>query len=188
MHWTKQLKQRNKELEAEVKRLSAAGTNDFADLKAAIAEEAVEIDTNKIANAFLNQVCIPFNCREDAFIMEKGESVRVQPFRFTDGSYKVVDRRMVDRILRETQVDAIEWEAEEYDCEDIARKFVTRCADLGLNSIGRVMSWSGGHAFCVAVVISGKDIDFLFIEPQTDQIVDVGKGKYSLDNALIVIS
>ena len=162
--------------------------DNFAGLKEAIAQDAKEFDANTIAQALMNDVCFPLNCREEAFIMEEGRAVRAQPFRFTDGTYKVVSQEMLDQILKETQVDAIEWQSESYDCEDIARKFVTRCVDLGVNSIGRVMSWSGSHAFCIAVIRDGDAIKFVFIEPQTDQYVEAGAGKYSLENALIVIS
>ena len=161
---------------------------DHAGLKSDIAQDAVEVHADVIAQGLLEDVCIAKNCRENAFVMEEGKSVRTQPFRLTDSSYKVVSREMLKRILEETQVDAIKWQAEGYDCEDIARKFVTRCADLGVNSVGRVMSWSGKHAFCIAVVQLGTDIEFVFIEPQTDQIIDAGSGKYDLENALIVIS
>lgn len=191
-HWTKRLKRENARLKEENDKLktnTVSGTvSDQSELMAAIAGDASEVDANTIANALLNKVCVPHNCREDAFVMEKGESVRVQPFRLTDSSYKVVSRSMLERILKETQIDAIVWQESDYDCEDIARKFVTRCVDLGINSVGRVMSWSGNHAFCVAVVKDGNGVDFVFLEPQTDQIVDVLEGKYDLNNALIIIS
>ena len=161
----------------------------FADLKRQIKRDAKVVKADIVANDLLNKVCIPFNCRESAFIMEKGESVRTQPFRLVDSEYNIVSLTTIGRVLKETKVDEIEWTSESYDCDDIARKFVTRCADLGLNSVGRVMSWSGGHAFCVAIVkTGGRDVDFVFIEPQTDEIIEPGKGKYSLENALIVIS
>ena len=95
---------------------------------------------------------------------------------------------MLTRILEETAVDAIQWQAEGYDCEDIARKFVTRCCDLGINSVGRVMAWSGSHAFCVAIVQDGASVDFVFVEPQTDQIVEKFEGMYDISDALIIIS
>ena len=77
-------------------------SEDFSDLKLAIAEDAQNYSANDIANTLLNDVCVKLNCREEAFVMEKGESVRVQPFRLTDGTYKVVSRSMLTRILEET--------------------------------------------------------------------------------------
>lgn len=198
MHWTQRLKRENQQLKARNDRLQKEldsrvkgdllELGPFADLKAAIAKDVREVDANTIANALLNTICIPHNCREDVFIMEEGRSVRGQPFRFTDSTYKVMSRQMLQRVLQETQIDAVEWQQNSYDCEDIARKFVTRCVDLGINSVGRVMSWSGKHAFCVAIVQSGDGVDFVFLEPQTDQIVTRLEGNYDLSNALIVIS
>ena len=160
----------------------------FAGLRQAIDDDSEDVSSADIGNALLNQVCVTMDCRETAFIMEKGESVRTQPFRLTDGTYKVVTRETIERLVKETKVNEIEWTAEEYDCDDIARKFVTRCVDLGLNSVGRVMSWSGKHAFNIAVIREGDGIEFVFIEPQTDEFVVAGVGNYSLENALIIIS
>ena len=162
------------------------------DLKAAIQADVKVYDANVIGQALLHQVIAPREnrkrCRENVMVVESGETVSVQPFRFTDAVYKVVSRDMLKRIIDETKVDAIEWQSEDYDCEDIARKFVTRCCDLGINSIGRVMAWSGGHAFCIAIVQDGASVDFVFIEPQTDQIVTDFTGMYDISDALIIIA
>lgn len=171
---------------------AAAAPPAHEDLKAAIQADLKGYDANVIGQALLHQVIAPREnrkqCRENVMVVESGETVSVQPFRFTDASYKVVSRDMLDRILKETKVDAIEWQSEAYDCEDIARKFVTRCCDLGINSVGRVMAWSGGHAFCIAIVQDGASVDFVFIEPQTDAIVTDFTGMYDISDALIVIA
>ena len=167
---------------------NVSGNDPFEGLKQAIADDAKEVSASDIGNALLNQICIPYKCREDAFIMETGKTVRAQPYRLTDSKFNVVSRDVLERLVSETKVDDIEWTAEEYDCDDIARKFVTRSVDLGLNSVGRVMSWSGGHAFCIAAVQDGNGVKFVFIEPQTDQFIEPGEGNYSLENALIIIA
>lgn len=164
---------------------------EFEEINNLIAQDAVEVGADVVAEALLNDVCVKHGCREKVFIMEKGDFVRAQPFRLTDSQYQVVSKQTIKQILDTTAVDKIDWEAEEYDCDDIARKLVTRCVDLGINSVGRVMSWSGKHAFCIAVV-QGEDtetsIEFVFIEPQTDEIITSLEGKYDLSNALIIIS
>ena len=189
-HWATALKERNAELEAENKRLrgNKGGTTDSTFIMEVIARDTVEVEANTIANTLLNEICIKQNCRENVFIMEEGKGINAQPFRLTDSIYRVVSRQMLNSILEETKVDVIQWQSESYDCEDIARKFVTRCADLGINSIGRVMSWSGQHAFCIAIVQKGDGVEPVFIEPQTDQIITKMEGKYDLKNALIIIS
>ena len=193
-HWTRRLKRENAELKQENQRLKEKQSNapptapDFAELKAAIEADAITVDANTIANMLLNDVCIKHDCRENVFIMEKGESVKGQPFRLTDSAYQVVSREMMQRILKETRVDAIEYEAQDFDCEDFARHLVSRAVSLGVNSWGRVFGWSGHHAFNIAIVQKGDGVEAVFIEAQTDQIVNVFDGKYNLSNALIVIS
>lgn len=162
-------------------------TDNFEGLKASIKADAREVSAATVANALLHQVCIPHNCREETFVMETGESVRTQPFRLTDSVYKLVSLPMLESIIEETKVDSIRWRSESYDCEDIVRKFVTRCVDLGINSVGRVFSWSGGHAFNIGAVHVDGELAFKLIEPQTDRFVEP-QGEYSLENALIIIS
>lgn len=182
---------------AELRKLQAieaeynkgVGARDFSELKQAIKDNAQKVDSGAIGQAILHQVCIPYDCRKDAFVMETGATIRVQPFELTDSTYKVVDREMLARILRETEVDAVKWRAEEEDCEDIARRFVQRCVDLGINSVGRVLSVKGKHAFCVAIIADGHDLEVVFLEPQTDEIVNPKpNSKYDLTNAFMVIA
>lgn len=181
-----ELEQRLKDLGEDTE--SQDDDDQFDILEQDIENEAKTFKAHYVSKLILDEICIKMNCREEAFVMENGTRIRVQPFRLTDSEYKVVTRDMLDRIIRETKVDEIQYEAEEYDCEDIARKFVTRCSDLGINSVGRVFSWSGGHSFCIAIIHDGDDLEIVFIEPQTDEIFMAGKGKYSLENALIIIS
>lgn len=188
-HYATRLKRENRELKAEVERLRDAAPQpstvpDFSELKAAIQDDVEIVSADDIGQLLLNEVCIRLNCRENTFIMEEGRSIKAQPFRLTDSRYKLVSSAMLKRILAETQIDAIQWQQGDYDCEDIARKFVTRCVDLGINSVGRVMSWSGKHAFCIAITQE----DVVFLEPQTDEIVREMTGQYDLSNALIVIA
>lgn len=164
-----------------------APQDDFSELKAAIADNAKEFTSADIGNAMIMNPVIR-TARENAFVMETGKHVKVQPFRLTDSNFKVVSKDMLERILSETKIDAIEYTAESMDCEDFARFFVNKCVSLGINSVGRVFSWTGKHAFCVAVVYTDTGLDFLFIEPQSDEIVEVGEGMYDLENSLIIIS
>lgn len=195
-HWATRLKEKNARLETENQQLREqlgavprqTNASDFSELSEAIRESVRDVDVSEVANLLLNKVCIPLNCREDAFIMETGETVRAQPFRTTDKIYSVPTFEMLQRVLRETQVDAIKWQRETMDCEKIARLFTTRCCDLGIDSVGRVCSWSGGHAFCVAIVFKGENLDVVFIEPQTDEIITELTGKYDLTNAFMLLS
>ena len=173
---------------------ASAGATDatYDTLKAAIAGDVREYDASVLSQALLHEVVAPKDdkqrCREEVMCMETGEMHKMQPFRFTDAKYDVVSREMLDRILKETQVDQIKWVEEKMDCEKIARKFVTLATDLGVDSVGRVKSWSGGHAFCIAAVQDGASVDFVFFEPQNDKIITEFEGNYDMSNALIIIS
>lgn len=162
----------------------------FAELIEAIKADAKMFTADEVAEALMQKVCIPYDSREAVFIMETGEKHRAQPFRLTDSEYMLVTEATMLRVLKETKVDEIEWQAEKYDCEKISKKLVMRCIELGLNSVGRVTAWSGEHAFCIAAVRDGKHgINFMCIEPQTDQIVvPNSEQKYNISNALMILS
>ena len=160
---------------------------DFTELMAAVEEDVKEYSQAVVNTAFYAEVCKKFNCWETVQLRDGGTG-QSYPLRLPDGEYYVPSREMLDRILKETKVDEVEWVKDKEDCEDIARLFVQRCNDIGINSVGRVMAWSGGHAFCVAVVQDGTSVDFVFLEPQTDQIITDMKDMYDISNALIIIS
>ena len=160
---------------------------DFTELQAAVADDIKEYSQSVVNTAFYSEVCKKFNCWETVQLRD-GEKGQSYPLRLPDAKYYVPSRDMLDRILKDTKVDEVEWVKDKEDCEDIARLFVQRCNDIGINSVGRVCAWSGGHAFCVAIVQDGTSVDFVFLEPQTDEIITDMKDMYDITNALIIIS
>ena len=159
----------------------------FAEFRAVVAHDMKEYTQETVNAAFYSEVCKKFNCFETVQL-RNGTTGQSYPLRLPDAKYYVPSRDMLDRILRETKVDEVEWVKDKEDCEDIARLFVQRCNDIGINSVGRVMAWSGGHAFCVAIVQDGTSVDFVFLEPQTDEIITDMSDMYDITNALIIIS
>lgn len=132
---------------------------------------------------------LPRGARFHAFNMETGEVVKVQPFVLTDAHFQIPTRQEFEDQL--AVLDPGVWVEESNDCEDIARKAVQSFHEAGIKSTGRVFSWSGGHAFCVAIVQDDNGIDALFFEPQTKRVLGpdkLGKGNYCLDNVLMIIS
>lgn len=142
-----------------------------------------------VANAIMNHPELR-HARELVMKPETGVMEKMQSFRFTDGTFMVPSRETFERLVRETKIDEVEWVKEVSDCEDICLRFNAKCIELGINSCGRVMSWSGGHCFIIGIVRDGDSIGFAFLEPQTDQFLtdEVGHGQYSLDNCLIIIN
>ena len=175
---------------SEKLKTALAQAETFKNLTVAIEEDVVEYSASDIATALISHPELS-EAREYVMHPETGRVEKMQAFRFTDGTYRVPTREMFQRIVDETKIDEIEWVAEKSDCEDISLRFNARCIELGLNSCGRVMSWSGGHCFIIAVVRDEEGLGFACLEPQTDKILssdELGEGSYSLENCLILIN
>ena len=155
----------------------AAGPDPFKELRAAVKANAVTVDQNSLMAAVME-------CKPVLHARHNGQQGLVT----TDGELLCVDQSMLDRILRETKIDEVQW-GEVFDCNHIAAMFVSRLRNLGLNSAGRFFSWDGGHCFNVVVIADGDKAQFRFIEAQTDRYVDseMGDGMYQFQNALIVL-
>lgn len=145
------------------------------------------ISANDLANALMEEFIVKHKSREEVMIPETGETVKVQPFRLTDAEYKLPTRDELEKAIKETNVNEMEYEATDWDCEDFARRFVSKMHEQGIKSAGRVMAWSGNHAFNI-VAVQGDPVDFVYVEPQTDKIVELGDGNYDVSDALIIIS
>lgn len=147
------------------------------ELRKDVKADITEIDSNQLIEAAMK--CDP---------ILRARHHGKQGLTTTDGELKCVSQEMMDRILRETKIDEVEW-TETFDCNHIAAMFVTRLRQLGLNSAGRFFSWDGRHCFNVVIVMQDGEPVFRFIEAQTDQYVDdkMGTGNYQYANALIVL-
>ena len=146
-------------------------------------------DAADVANAIMNHPKLR-HARELVMKPETGQMEKVQSFRFTDGTFMVPSRETFERLVAETKIDEVEWVKEVSDCEDICLRFNAKCIELGINSCGRIMSWSGGHCSIIAIVRDGDSLGFSFLEPQTDKFLtdEIGEGMYSLENCLIIIN
>lgn len=142
-----------------------------------------------VANAIMNHPKLK-HARELVMKPETGVMEKVQSFRFTDGTFMVPSRETFQRLVAETKIDEVEWVKDVSDCEDICLRFNAKSIELGINSCGRIMSWSGGHCFIIAIVRDDESLGFAFLEPQTDTLLtdEIGEGMYSLENCLIIIN
>lgn len=75
---------------------------------------------------------------------------------------------------------------ERYDCEDYSGLYKTIYAfALGINSVGLVVDWTGGHAYNVLITSDGKA---RLIEPQNNEVVVPGsEEKYAFERVFIYI-
>ena len=90
--------------------------------------------------------------------------------------------------------DWIEWDwtnkkkyiAEEYDCDNFAFSFKARCdRKIGINAVGLVIDYSGGHAYNLVVF---SDVAPELFEPQNDSWRKKGQSKmYTLTSGYIIL-
>jgi len=90
--------------------------------------------------------------------------------------------------------DWIEWDwtngkkyiAEEYDCDNFAFSFKARCdRKIGINAVGLVIDYSGGHAYNLVVF---SDVAPELFEPQNDSWKKKGQSKmFTLTNGYVIL-
>ena len=75
--------------------------------------------------------------------------------------------------------------SEQYDCDNFAFNFKARVArKFGVNSVGLVIDYSGGHAYNLIVFSDGT---WKIFEPQSDRWPTIGTGMYHFENGYILI-
>jgi len=110
---------------------------------------------------------------------DKGRTLRVLN-RLEAGGYVRFDRPWSQRRGKVTSVK--EWPNA---CENFAFTFKALVDRVyGLNQVGLVIDWSGGHGYNVIVFADGE---VWFFEPQNDQTVSIGTGIYKMERADILI-
>ena len=175
-----------KEIDAngyQVAKLNNTQSTENTDLKRVIDENKKTFNIGSLMQVMLYDYCVAEGWRYHGDNL-KGGSYPVFPCLFTDATYQVLDLETLKHVLRETKIDVKKYQAEGYDCEDFARKLTQRFVDLGINSVGRCFAWqdggSKGHSFNIAAVYNGDKIEYKFVEPQTDKILDKLEGIYDM--------
>ena len=89
------------------------------------------------------------------------------------------------KIIDYDWTDEKKYVSEQYDCDNFAFNFKARVArKFGINSVGLVVDYSGGHAYNVIVFSDGT---WKLFEPQTDRFPRLGTGQYKFENGFILI-
>jgi len=74
---------------------------------------------------------------------------------------------------------------EQYDCDNFAFNFKARVArKFGVNSVGLVIDYSGGHAYNLIVFSDGT---WKIFEPQNDRWPTIRTGQYKFEDGFILI-
>ena len=75
--------------------------------------------------------------------------------------------------------------SEQYDCDNFAFNFKARVArKFGVNSVGLVIDYSGGHAYNLIVFSDGT---WKIFEPQNDRWPTIRTGQYKFEDGFILI-
>lgn len=75
---------------------------------------------------------------------------------------------------------------ERFDCEDFAALYkVMHAFVLGVNAVGIVVDWTGGHAYNIVIMSDGS---VNLVEPQNGKVIKPGaKGTFAFKRVLIYI-
>jgi hypothetical protein len=142
------------------------------------ADEAEAFETD-LRNYIANNASVPLPDNEEvsgddirsAILEEYGDEAANATMLF-DGTYYATDRSGFDAMTRFDPTNFLPYRPARFDCENFAMLFQSLSAFLfGVNSVGTVIDWSGGHAYNIVYLTDGS---LLLYEPQTDEVVEVG--------------
>jgi len=102
-----------------------------------------------------------------------------------DLKYFLCDETDMKAIIKWDWTDNKKYVKEKYDCDNFAFSFKAMVDKrFGLNGVGLVIDYSGGHAYNIVVFQDGSVKIF---EPQSDRWPKAGRGKYKFQNGSILI-
>ena len=89
------------------------------------------------------------------------------------------------KIIKYDWTNEKKYVTEQYDCDNFAFNFKARVArKFGVNSVGLVIDYSGGHAYNLIVFSDGT---WKIFEPQSDGWPTLGTGMYKFEDGFILI-
>jgi len=87
-----------------------------------------------------------------------------------DGKYYTTTLDLFKKVVEWDWTDSRKYISESFDCDKFSIYFKSRMAiDYGINTIGVILDYSGGHAYNLVIVKNPNPQLYLF-EPQTDEI------------------
>ena len=102
-----------------------------------------------------------------------------------DNKYQVTTQKDMKKIIDCDWTDNKKYVAEKYDCDNFAFSFKAMVdRRFGVNNVGLVIDYSGGHAYNIIVFNDGS---VRLFEPQTDRWARVGTGQYKFEEGKILI-
>ena len=113
---------------------------------------------------------------------DKENKMAIMPL---DSKYFVCDEKSMKAIIDWDWTDNKKYVADKYDCDNFAFSFKSMVDKrFGLNNVGLVIDYSGGHAYNIIVFSDGTSKIF---EPQSDSWPTMGRGMYAFNRANVNI-
>ena len=102
-----------------------------------------------------------------------------------DSKYFLCDEKDMKSIIKWDWTDKKKYVKEKYDCDNFAFSFKAMVDKrFGLNGVGLVIDYSGGHAYNIVVFQDGSVKIF---ETQSDRWPKAGRGQYKFQNGSVII-
>ena len=106
---------------------------------------------------------------------------------FLDKQYRIGDVDSVLSAIKYSQTKRFKYQKETFDCDDFATVFKSELVQLGTNAVGIVIDTSGKHAYSTVVYKNADDEPaILIVEPQIDELVNIGEGRYKAQEGYII--
>ena len=102
-----------------------------------------------------------------------------------DNKYLVTSQKDMKKIIDWDWTDNKKYVKERYDCDNFAFSFKAMVDKrFGVNNVGLVIDYSGGHAYNIMVFSDGS---VRLFEPQNDKWARIGTGQYKFEEGKILI-
>ena len=102
-----------------------------------------------------------------------------------DNKYLVTNQADMKKIIDWDWTDNRKYVAEKYDCDNFAFSFKAMVdRKFGVNNVGLVIDYSGGHAYNIFVF---NDCTVRLFEPQSDKWPRIGTTMYKFEEGKILI-
>ena len=85
-----------------------------------------------------------------------------------DHRIRLTTEEQAQKIIADTPVETLQWIAEEQDCDDISEIFEAICRIFYGVNVRIVASFSSRHAFIAWPLLINEQVEWKFLEPQTD--------------------
>ena len=104
---------------------------------------------------------------------------------YIDSKYHLCSEKDMTAIIKFDWTDRKKYVSEFYDCDNFAFNFKAMVARrFGINSVGLVIDWSGGHAYNIIAFRNGS---MKIFEPQSDSWPVLGSKMYKFEKGEIII-